>query len=264
MREDRLASGWPFAGIAVAGIVAIGLIVCSVVVSRSVVRAKTGDETIRVIGSARKPIKSDLAIWRGRVTRSGPTVTEAYAGLQKDVARVNAYLVKNGVPGNEINPLGITRRTLYAPIKQQGAPMYEGGSDYGSQGTARRVTGYELSQQIEVRSSRVDLIEQIARKSTEIIGSGIAFESQEPMYLSTKLSELKVSMQAEAARDARARAEQIAASSGCRIGKLRFARMNVPQITALYSSQMPDAMIDDMSSIDKRISAVVVAGYSIR
>jgi len=40
--------------------------------------------------------------------------------------------------------------------------------------------------------------------------------------------------------------------------------MNVPQITALYSSQMPDAMIDDMSSIDKRISAVVVAAYSIR
>ena len=263
MREDRAPAAWPFAGIAVAGIIAAGLIVCSVVVSRAVVRAKTGDETIRVIGSARKPIKSDLAIWRGRVARSAPTVSEAYAGLQKDVAKVNAYLVTNGVPGNEINALAIATRTLYAPIKQPGAPMYEGG-DYGSQGTGRRVIGYELSQQIEVQSSRVDLIEQIARKSTQIIGSGITFESQEPMYLSTKLNELKVSMQAEAARDARARAEQIAASSGCRIGKLRFARMNVPQITALYSSEMPDAMVDDTTSIDKRISAVVVAGYSIR
>jgi hypothetical protein len=85
-----------------------------------------------------------------------------------------------------------------------------------------------------------------------------------PLHQNTKLSELKVTMQAEAARDARARAEQIARSSGCRLGPLRFARMNVPQITPLYSDREWDGGIDDTSALDKRITAIVVAGYSIR
>jgi hypothetical protein len=97
-----------------------------------------------------------------------------------------------------------------------------------------------------------------------LISKGIPFASEPPLYLYTKLSELKVTMQAEAARDARARAEQIARSSGCRLGPLRFARMNVPQITPLYSDREWDGGIDDTSALDKRITAIVVAGYSIR
>ena len=50
------------------------------------------------------------------------------------------------------------------------------------------------------------------------------FESQPPQYVYTKLSDMKVTMLAEAAKDARSRADQIASKSGCSVGGVRFAR----------------------------------------
>jgi hypothetical protein len=242
-------------------VIAVGLISCCVVLSRAFIRVRTADEMIRVIGSARKPIRSDLIIWTGSVTRAAPTVAQAYKQLQSDIQKITAYLVKNGISKSEISPMPIITKTLHAP-----PPKPEHGYVNDQEGASiyRKVVGFELLQGIEIRSSRVDLVDRISRQSTEMIGQGVSFQSNNPMYLYTKLSELKVTMQAEAAKDARARADQIARSSGCRIGKLRFARMNVPSITPLYSAQESDGGIDDSASIDKKITAIVVAGYSIR
>ena len=105
----------------------------------------------------------------------------------------------------------------------------------------------------------------LSRQSTELISQGIPFKSDTPLYLYTKLSELKVSMQAEAAKNARDRAEQIAESAGCRLGDVRAANMFVPQITPLYASSNSDSgSEDDTSSLDKNITAVVSVEYSIR
>ena len=245
-------------------VIAVGLISCCVVLSRAFVRVRTADEMIRVIGSARKPIRSDLIIWTGSVTRAAPTVAQAFKQLQSDIDKVTAYLIKSGILKSEISPMPIITKTLHAPLPKSVPGSQEFGYDQESSSTYRKVVGFELSQGIEVRSSRVDMVDRISRQSTEMIGQGVSFQSNNPMYLYTKLSELKVTMQAEAAKDARARADQIAKSSGCRIGTLRFARMNVPSITPLYSAQESDGGVDDSTSIDKKITAIVVAGYSIR
>ena len=126
------------------------------------------------------------------------------------------------------------------------------------------MVGYQLSQDIEVRSASVDQVDAISRQSTELISQGIPFESQKPMYLYTKLSDLKVEMQAEAAQDARARAEQIARSSGVALGPLRSANMNTPVITPLYSSDQTDNGVDDTTALDKKITTIVSANYAIR
>lgn len=263
MREDHpLQTTWG-RYLLTSTVIAVGLISCCAVLSRAFVRVRTADEMIRVIGSARKPIRSDLIIWTGSVTRAAPTVAQAFKQLQADIGKVTAYLVKSGILKSEIASMSIITKTLHAP-----PPKPAPGTGYGygqeSPSTYRKVVGFELSQGIEVRSSRVDLVDRISRQSTEMIGQGVSFQSNNPMYLYTKLSELKVAMQAEAAKDARARADEIARSSGCRVGTLRFARMNVPGITPLYSAQESDGGVDDTSSIDKKITAIVVAGYSIR
>jgi uncharacterized protein len=255
MREDRQLPVPSHFALAAAAVIALGLVVCSIVLSHAIVRARSGNEIIRVIGSARKPIRSDLVIWDCSVTRVSTDASAAFTQLGADVDKVKAYLAKSGVPKSQIVPLSVCTKTLYEQAKGDG---YDAGNTY------RKVVGYELSQEIEVQSSDVDLIDRVSRQSSEIIGQGIPFESGEPMYIYTKLGQLKVTMQAEAAKDARARAEQIASSSGCRVGKLRFARMNVPQITPLYSAQESDGGVDDTSAIDKRITAIVVAGYEIR
>lgn len=241
-------------------LLALGIVVSGALLSRAWVRGRTTEEIVRVVGSARKPIKSDFIIWRSTLTRTAPTVAPAYAALQADAERVTNYLQRKGVSAKEIVPLATNVKTLYVRTKNDEAAGYE----EEAAGTFRRVASYELSQSIEVRSSNVALIDNVSRQATELVGAGLSFTSQNPMYLYTKLSDLKVSMQAEAARDARARAEGIATASGGALGPLRWARMSTPQITPLYSAQESDGGSDDTSSLDKKITAVVTAGYAVR
>lgn len=218
-----------------------------------------GSETIHVIGSARKPIRSDLIIWRGHVSQSTPVLATGYTQLKQSVALAQEYLRAQGVLPGEMTLLATEVKTLYIKAANDTG-------DYGesSSGTYRKVAGYQLGQAIEVRSNRVDVIERVSRQSTELISRGLAFESQAPLYFYTKMSELKVSMQAEAAHDALARAEQIARSSNCQLGDLRTARMSAPNITPQYSTQESDGGTDDTSALDKKITAVVVADYAIK
>jgi hypothetical protein len=241
-------------------VLALGAVGCTAILASSMIRIRTSEEIIRVVGSARKPIRSDLIIWRGRVTRNSPDVALAYTALKNDMDKATHYLVAKGIPAAEISPTAINIRTLY--VKTKNDPEYE--SSESNEGTFRQVAGYELSQNVEVRSTKVDTVERISRESTELLSQGVKFASQPPMYIFTKLSDLKVTMQAEAARDAYARASQIATNSGCRLGRVRYARMSTPQLTPLYSSAESDGGVDDTTSLDKKITAVVTAGYAIR
>jgi len=71
-------------------------------------------------------------------------------------------------------------------------------------------------------------------------------------------------MMAEATRDARARAEQIAAQGGRRLKELRTARMGVVQINPLYSTATSWEGNNDASSLEKTITATVTASFSLR
>jgi hypothetical protein len=84
-----------------------------------------------------------------------------------------------------------------------------------------------------------------------------------PEYLYTKIQEAKVEMLAAAARDAKLRAEQIAEATESEIGAVRAARMGVLQITPAYSVEVSDYGINDTSSLEKDITAVVSMEFEI-
>ena len=250
MREPR-----SLAILIAAVLLALTLWGCTGLVTRSMVRIKSKDELIHVDGSARKPIRSDFIIWSGSLSRSAATIAQAYGPLEADTGKVKDYLIGKGIPASEILPDAVSEEPIYEQVKDPKTGQYV---------ATTHITGYTLTQTIQVKSSSVDLVDGLSRQSTELISRGITFKSETPLYLYTKLSELKVSMQAEAAKNARDRAEQIAASSGCRIGDVRAAKMFVPQITPLYASEKSDTGEDDTSSLDKNITAVVSVDYSIR
>jgi hypothetical protein len=114
-----------------------------------------------------------------------------------------------------------------------------------------------------VRSNDVDKIEKLAREATELINQGILLESSPPEYLYTKLGDLKIEMLAEAAKDAKVRAQQIASSTGSSIGSVRTARMGVMQITPADSNDVSDSGMNDTSSLEKDITAVVNVGFAV-
>lgn len=225
------------------------------------VRVRSGDEMIRVVGSARRSIRSDFIIWRGTISRQGPDMASTYTALKQDLAKTIRYLNKKKITSKEIMPMAVDVQPLTktVPINPKLRP-----EQYNESNTTQEVTGYDLSQVIEIRSEKVDLVASVSREATELISQGLDLKSDDPMYLYTKMSDLKISMQAEAAADAHSRAEKIAQNSNARLGALRYARMSTPQITPLYGKEEDDGGTDDTTSIDKKIVAIVSAGYAIQ
>jgi hypothetical protein len=233
-----------------AGVVlALGLVVASIIGGYSFVRGKRGDQTITVTGSARKRIKSDMVVWRSAVSYQGTTLADAYRSLSENVPRVKAYLISKGIAENQITISSITSQSLHGKNSD--------GEETGE------ITGYTLRQELEVRSNDVDKIAQIARQATELINQGILIESMAPEFYYTKLGAEKIEMLGAAAKDALDRAKQIAQSTSSSVGSVRTARMGVLQITPADSNEVSDSGMNDTTSIDKDITAVVNIGFGV-
>ena len=236
---------WLNAGFALA----IGLVLSSLILGWAFTKTRKSDEAITVTGAARKRIKSDLVVWSAAVNYQASTLADAYRLLSENIPRVKQYLIGKGIAENQITVSSITTTALKK-------------SDANGAETSE-VTGYSLRQQLEVKSNDVDKIAQIAREATELINQGILIESNSPQYYYTQLGDLKIEMLGEAARDAKTRAERIAASTGNSIGTVRSAKMGVMQITAADSTEVSDMGIYDTSSIDKDMTAVVNVSFAI-
>ncbi len=228
---------------------AVGLVLSSIVLGWAYISKKNGDEAVAVTGSARKRIKSDLVNWSAGVTHQASTLAEAYKKISENIPRIKQYLLSKGISENQMTVSSINTTTLH-------------GRDADGNETSD-ITGYSLQQNVHVTSNDVERVSQIAREATELLDQGILIESSSPQYHYTQLGNLKIEMLGEAAKDAKTRAEQIASSTGNRIGAVRSAKMGVMQITAADSTDVSDSGISDTSSIDKDITAVVNISFAV-
>lgn len=229
---------------------ALGLIGATAVGSRALVRVKSEDQTIAVTGSAKRRIRSDLVIWTATVSYKGDSMQGAYKSLAAATPKVVDYLKQKGIKPGEIVVDSIATKTMHAHDKE-GRELEE------------TITGYTMSQTVEVRSGDVDRVTEVSRAATELINQGIMLESNAPEYHYTKLADLKIQMLHEAARDTRVRAEQIADATRARLGALRSARMGVMQINPADSTETSSEGNNDVSSIDKDVMAVVSSNFQL-
>ena len=228
---------------------AVALVLSSIIGAWAYTHSKKSDQTVTVTGSARKRIKSDLVIWRAGVSSQATQLSDAYKSLSDNIPRIKQYLLSKGLTEDQITVSSITSATLH---------------DKDSAGNeSAAITGYSLRQELQVRSTDVDKIERVAREATELINQNILLESGTPEYYYTKIADLKIEMLAEAAKDAKVRAQQISSSTGSTIGSVRSARMGVLQITAADSNEVSDSGMNDTSSLDKDITAVVNVSFAV-
>ncbi len=228
---------------------AIGLIVSSLILGWAYRATKKGDEAITVTGSAKRRITSDLVVWNAGVSVQAPALADSYRSLSDNIPKIKQYLLSKGIPEDQMTISSISTTT----IKKRDADGNE----------TSEITGYSLSQRIEVKSNDVAKVAQVAREATELIDQGILIESSAPQYYYTKIGDLKVEMLGEAAKDAKERAERIASSTGNSIGSVRSAKMGVMQITAADSTDVSDYGVYDTSTIDKDMTAVVNVSFAV-
>lgn len=239
-------------------ILSLGFIIGAMIMSGTWKKVASSNVTIAVTGSASKQIKSDLGIWSGSFSADAPSTKEAYAKLQETNTKVKNYLISFGFPEDKLMFSSITTKTLYEG--KTGNPFEGFGLEKSS---SDKIRGYSLSQNIKVESNDVDKIDLLSRTVTELIDQGIDINSEEPSFLYTKLSDLKIEMIGLASQDAKIRAEQIAKATGNSVGDVRSSKTGVMQINAKNSTEVSDYGINDTRSLEKTITAVVNVTFAI-
>jgi len=228
----------------------VATITSTVILSKGLLAIKKfSGQVITVTGSAEKKITSDFMVWKLNFSRRDIKMVAAFDLLKEDLNIVKGYLVGKGIKEGEIIIAPVATTVLHK--------KNEKGND------TNEIEGYILAQEIEVRSGDVVKVTDVSRQATELIEKGLEVISQSPEYFYTKLPELKLAMLSEATENAKKRAESMAKASGNKIGSIRSARMGVFQITPVNSYDVSDWGMNDTTSLEKKVNAVVNVEFAI-
>jgi hypothetical protein len=209
-----------------------------------------GADTLSVTGSAKTQITSDQAKLTIAVSR---TVDQAflasgYASVARDVTLSKDLLKREGVDEKDITEGTISTNQVY---------------DYDRSGGSAP-TRYEIRQTVTVQSTDVVKLTAISKKVPSLASQGAFATIQSLEYYYSKLPELRVSLLAEAVKDAKARAETIASGSGRKVGGIKSASSGVVQLLPLNSVDVSDYGTYDTSSIEKDVMVTVKASFSLK
>ena len=226
---------------------AAGLVFSSMVGTSAWVKIKNS-QFITVKGSARKNIDSDLAVWRGSFVVEAETLVAAQRAAKASRDQVAAFLTGANFTNATFTPIAIEE---VRALKKN-----EDGF------TQQRTAGYRLSQSVRVESPDVDRIEHL--DSTPLVEAGVVFTTDAPQFIYSSVGEAKIEMLAEATKDARSRAEQIATQGGRNISQLHNADQGIFQITPPHETRTSWEGENDTTSRAKTMTAVVTATFLLK
>ena len=220
------------------------------------VRNKPKERSLKVTGSAKKRIVSDLAEWSATITVVDPDRTAAYRSVHDQMGKTRAFLTSKGFKDDQVRASSVVVNEL-TETETVGT---------GEQRIERRVfKGFRVIQAVTIRSTDVPKVERISREITDLLEQGVNIESSAPAYYYTKLGDLKIEMLASASKDARTRADNIVKSAGGgAIGKLLGADMGVININPPNSTETSWEGNNDTSSVEKDIITIVHIRYELK
>jgi len=224
-------------------IIALAFIICALIFSSTLKDIKNLNQTIAVTGAAFKPIASDFAVWEGAITTSDINLETASVKLKNYREQVIKFFIKKGFNEKDftIGPVNLNKN-------------YD---------RDRVFNGYSLRQNFKIELDDVERITNLAKDVSELIENGVEVESWQPQYLFTRLNEVKLEMIQEATENAKLRAEQLAKTTGKKVGSPQSARVGVFQIRPSHSQEVSDYGINDVRSINKEIACTVHISFLI-
>ncbi len=232
-----------------AAVLGLAIVLAALVGSRAVERLRMAGDEIVVTGSARRPITSDLALWRGNVEAQRASLPEAAADLDRAAEKVRQFIRQRGFADSLVEASAISSYAI-----RESRPTGE---------ESNRVVGYRLSQRISVTSTDIAAITALSQAAGSLLTAGVPVSPQAPEYYFTRLADLRIAMLGDATEDARVRAQQIAERTGGRIGRIRTVRQGVFQVTPRNSTEISDYGMNDVSAVDKDITAVVRVTFAL-
>ena len=229
-----------------AALIAAGLVLAALVFGLFFKATRSGERTLRVVGSASQPFTADVVKWRLTLSRMVPEGEQAagYTALRQNAERLRLALREAGVPDTAFS---------LQPVNAQ--PWY------GPQGVR---TGYNLQQPIFIISDQPEKLEQLSISPGSFLSDGTALELSQLEYFYSEIAQLKHSLLGAATKDAQARAGEIARSAGGSVGDVVSARAGVFQITEPYSTEVSGYGMHSTATRKKEITVTVHADFRLR
>jgi hypothetical protein len=204
-------------------------------------------DTVTVTGSARKPISADLVQWRVTVAREAAESAPAARRLHGDLAAVRTFLVQAGIPPAAISPSVVSTEPLVENLPHH---------------RIRRT--YRVSQALRIETRKLDVVQAASTHVGDLVGRGIDVSAQSPAWVSTELSKAKLDTLEAATADARQRAQILVHGLGGKLGRMRSSSLGVYQVTPRFSTEISDYGVNDVSSREKDVNAVVSATFDVK
>ena len=183
-------------------------------------RFKSESRTVTVKGLVEQIVKADQSVWDLRFRRAGEDIGAIHAKISTDREAVISFLKEQGFKDEEISLQPIHTIDKWA-------------REYDQNQTERY--RYLVTGSVVVTSTDVDQVAKALGETEKLLKSGVVLGGQyegsaNPRYTITKFNELRPQLLAEATKNARLTAQQFAADSGLRVGRIRSANQGNIQI----------------------------------
>lgn len=192
-------------------LLAIGVALAGYFISETLFKSKVALNTAEVKGLAERRVVADTAYWSIQYTVTGndqADIPNLYNASEADQQKIIALLKKSGFSDDEIKP-GIINY-FKKEFRDHSQRLVE--------------EKHSLVGQIEVQTSKVDLVASVRAKLNKLIADGLDIQNNPPAYHFTKLNQIKPDMLKEATKNARIAANEFATNAGVEVGGIRSAR----------------------------------------
>lgn len=230
-----------------AAILGGSLIVAALIAALAFYNVHTLDNSLTVTGSATRAATADSAKWTVSLARTAfeGGVSSAQSQVATDAQQVTVFFNKAGLSVENVT----TSPVFVDP-------------EYGSDTNAPR--RFNVHQDVTVTSDKPDLILKLSKDIGALAARGIVVQAQAPQYMISNLPQLRVSLIGAAISDAKARALEIASSTGRGVGQLQSASGGVVQVLAPGSVDVADYGSYDTSTIRKTVMVTARATFYLR
>lgn len=194
-------------------ILAIGTLLLGVCIYMGLSTFAAKDRVVSVRGLAEREVKADHVIWPITYKTTGNDLQAIYANVNEVSARIEKFLVSNGIDRKDIS----SSAPQIVDLKSE---RYTSNDD-----VARG--RYNVTNVITVSSSKVEAVRGLMSRMGELLKQGIAISAgdynNQVQYEFTNLNKIKPQMIEEATKNAREAAVKFANDSESKLGKIKSA-----------------------------------------
>lgn len=231
----------------IALVLASGMALAGYAIGCGIRSISDSQRNITVRGFSERNVKADLAIWNIGYVATGNDIAGVQDKVEKDANILRLFLITNGIEESEIMELPTSMVDLLS-------------RDYRPDNA--KDSRYIVNAGLRIRTNKVDIIHKLSGvKIGGVIKSGVTLsDNSPPVYLFSKLQDIKPEMVAAATDDARRAAEQFAKDSGAKLGTMKTATQGLFQF--LPRDQANNVI--ESQEINKTVRVVTSVSYFLK